>query len=327
MNRRLSESGKEYEFHQLSLSNIHDQKRLFHEEASGLYSYMFIDDVETHCILYGVESYSKGKSFGVNLSNSSLETEVKVLFHTLYGYDPALQRLSESVYRFIRNVALLLLYKGGKVLFEIVKGTIKENDVVISAYILEPINGKVYKFGRNYYQLIPKSERRSGKSFVVVPNSKVWKLSIPSQLGSPRSIRTLSDNLRELGKATFVGYDIVRQQQEYFGFDSSSFRSQIDATVLRATQNWGWDMRMGLGNQNAIEYYRYYRLLRFSYSMAVLRTEILVQMNSLLKRLKYDATLTFSGIPTPQDYLSAMEKMEQRKLSFKEASELAYFSL
>jgi hypothetical protein len=327
MNRRLSRSRKEYEFHQLSLSNIRDEKRFFREEASGLYSYMFIEDIRTHSVPYGVESYSEEKSFEVNLNNSDLEAEIKVLFHTSYGYDPVHQRLSESVYHFIRNAALLLLYKGGKVLFEIVRGTIRDNEVVTSAHILEPINGNVFKFGGNYYQFIPKSERQSRARYIVVPNSKVWVLSVPRGLGSPKSIRALSNNLRELGKATFVGSEIVSQQREYFGFDFKRFHSQIEATALRATQNWGWDMRMGLGNQNANEYYRFYRLLQFSYSMAILRTEILAQMNKLLKRLRYDAMLSFSGIPTPQDYLNALEMMEQRKISFKEASDLVYFTL
>lgn len=86
-------------------------------------------------------------------------------------------------------------------------------------------------------------------------------------------------------------------------------------------------MRMGLNNQYSLEYYLHYRMLRFGYSTAILRTDILSKMNVLLKRLNYDVTMAFSSIPTPEDYLDAIKKMEQRQISFKEASDLIYFSL
>ena len=47
---------------------------------------------------------------------------------------------------------------------------------------------------------------------------------------------------------------------------------------------------------------------------------MLSKMNNLLARLGYDATMSFSGIPTPDEILDATKKMEQRELSFQEAS-------
>ena len=133
--------------------------------------------------------------------------------------------------------------------------------------------------------------------------------------------------MKELGKASLLGSDIITSQKNFFGFEFSKFHKLIDANVLQVSGKWGWDMRMGLNNQHVLEYFLFYRMLRFGYSTAILRTDMLSKMNLLLGRLGYDVNMSFSDIPTPEDYLDAIKKMEQRQLSFKEASNLIHFSL
>lgn len=315
---------RELNYHPLTLWNIPDNRNFFREEGSSLYSYMFIEDVMTHIMPFGIRS-SSGKSFQVNISNPSLETEAKALFHMSYGHDPLYQPLGEVVFDFIREVASFLLVKGGKAYFEIVEATIEGNEVSKPVHVLKPIHGKVIRFGKTYYQMIPNEVKEVKERYIPVPQSKIWVLEISKDLGRVRDIIALSNNMKELGKASFLGSEIVTNQKDFFGFEFNNFHSLIDAAVLRVTREWGWDMRMSINNQHALEYYLYYRMLRFGYSMAILRNDMLSKMNGLLSRLGYDATMSFSGIPTPEEILDAIRKMEQRRLSFKEALDLIYF--
>ena len=311
----------------LTLWNMPEGPRYFGGGDGGLYSYMFIQDVMNHLTPYHVHSSRDNKSFKIDISNPSVEMEIRALFHMPYEYESYYQPLSETIFSFIRSASSYLLARGGKVYFEIVDATIEDKEILRPVFALYPIHGKVIEFIRTYYQIIPKDTQDSEKKFIAIPKSKVWILEIAKDLGKVNDIITLSNNLKELEKASLLGSDIVLSQKNLFGFDFGKTQTLIDAKILEATSKWGWDMRMGLNNQHALEYYLYHRMLRFGYSMATLRTDMLFKMNGLLKRLGYDATISFSGIPTPEEYLNAIQMMEQRQFSFKQASDLIYFSL
>ncbi len=313
---------RELNYHPLTLWNVPDNRHFFREEGSGLFSYMFVDDVRTHIMPYRERSNSGSKLFQVNISNPSLETEAKVLFHISYENDPSYRSLSEVVFDFIREVVSFLLVKGGKAYFEIVEATVQEDEFSKSVLVLKPIHGKIVRFGKTYYQVIPKEVQEVKERYIPVPQSKIWVLEISRDLGRVKDIIALSNNMKEFGKASFLGSEIVSNQKNLFGFEFNDFSSLIDAAVLRVTHKWGWDMRMCINNQHALEYYLYYRNLRFGYSMAILRNDMLSKMNNLLRRLGYDAIMSFSGIPTPEDLLDVIKKMEQRQLSFNEAFDM-----
>jgi hypothetical protein len=318
---------KKLEYHPLTLWNVPDERHYFRGKMSGIYSHMFTEDVTNHIMPYRTHSSRNEKSFGVDVENKSLENELKTLFHLPHSHDSSYEPLSEAIFDFIRDVAGFMLVRGGKCFFEIVDATLDDNGVSKSLFVLKPIHGRIAKFGRTYYQMIPSDRREGKKKYIAVPQSKIWFLEIPKELGKVKDIIALSDNMRDLEKASLLGSDIITSKKDYFGFEFNKFHSMVDVKILQATNKWGWDMRMGINNQHALEYYMFYRMLRFNYSIAVLRTGILSQMNILLKRLSYDTAMAFSGIPTPEDYLNAIKKMEQRKLSFKEASNLIHFSL
>jgi len=315
-------------YHPLTLWNIPSDRHLFREEGGGLYSYIFIDDVRNHILPYNTRSTSGERLFQVDVSNPSLEVEIKTLFHTLsYRHEIYYQSLSDTVFDFVRDVAVLLLIQGGQAYFEIVDGVFHEREGSKSVHVLKRIHGKVIRRGSTYRQIVPKEIKEVKNGYIVVPKSKTWRLEISREFGTEKDIVNLNKNLTRLGKASSLGSEIITNQEDYYGFEFNKFHSLIDATVLRATEKWGWDMRMGINNQHALEYYLYYRMLSFGRSMAVLRNDLLSKMNDLLKRLGYSAIMSFSGIPNPQDYLDAMMKMEQRQISFKEVSDLIYFSM
>lgn len=318
---------RELDYHPITLWNVPSDRNLFREEGGGLYSYIFIEDVRNHILPYRMSSDSGERMFKVEISNPSLEVEIKTLFHTLsYGREPYYQSLSDAVFDFIRDIAVLLLVKGGRAYIEIVDGVFHEGGVSKSVHILNPIRSKVIRRGRVYRQIIPKEIKEIKNGYIAVPESKIWELEISREFGTEKDIINLSKSLTKLGQATFLGSEIITNQKDYYGFEYNKFRSLIDETVLRTTGKWGWDMRMGINNQHTLEYYLHYRMLSFGHSMAVLRNGLLAKMNNLLERLGYSAFLSFSGLPNPQDYLDAMAKMKQRHFSFKEVSDLIYFS-
>jgi hypothetical protein len=309
---------RKLDYHPLTLWNVPYNPHFFPEDGYSLYSSMFVEDLRTHIMPIGVHSSSTKRTFQVDINNSSLEMDVKVLFHVSYEHDPFYQNISEIIFEFIRETASFLLTNGGKAFYEIVEGSIDENDKLKSVNVLKLITGKVVRFGNTYYQMIPPEIQKGKHKSISVPKSKVWELKLPKSLGGRKDIVALSNDLRELAKASFLDAEIVTNQMDLFGFEVNEFNSSIDAAVLRASHRWGWDMRMVGSNQRILEYYLYYRMLRFSYSMAILRNDLLSKMNALLSRLGYDATMSFSGLPTPEELLDAIKKMEQRELSFKD---------
>jgi hypothetical protein len=321
MSRRL------LDYHPLTLWNTSSEDHFFREEGGGIYSYMFVEDVTNHIMPYSTHSSQSGKSYDVVLNDPSAEIEIKALFHFPYENDYYYQPLSDAIFDFIRKTAGFLLGSGGRAYFEIVNATFAEDKISKPVLVLKPIFGKVIRFGGNYYQKIPKEYQEGKKKYISIPHSKVWRLEMPRELGSRKGVATLSHNLINLGKASFIDSQILLNQIKLYDFDVRKFHATIDSLVLKASEQWGWDMRMGLNNQYSLEYFLYYRMLRFSHSMAVCRSDMLSKMNALLKRLNYNLILSFTGIPTPEDYLAAIEKMKQRQLSFKEANNLIYFSL
>ncbi len=318
---------RKLDYHPLTLWDVPDESHYFYERMDGLYSHMFTEDVTNHIMPYRTHSSRNEKTFLVDVDDKSLEIELKTLLHLPYSHDSSYQSLSDSIFDFIREVAGFLLAKGGKCYFEIVDATLNDDETSKSLYVLKPIHGRLIKFWGTYYQVIPKEQREGKKKYIAVPQSKIWILEIPKELGRVKDVIALSDNLRELEKASLLGSDIVTSQKNLYGFEFSKFHRTIDIKILQATNKWGWDMRMAINNQHALEYFMFYRMLRFNYSIAVLRTDILSKMNILLKRLGYDVTMSFSGIPSPKDYLNAIQKMEERQFSFKEASDLIHYSL
>jgi len=311
----------------LTLWNVPDEKRYFYKQMGGLYSHMFTEDVTNNVAPFRSYSSRNKKTFEVIASGISLELELKTLFHLPYSNSSSYEPLSDVIFDFIRGVSGFLLGSGGKCFFEIVDATLKDDDMTKSLFVLRPIHGKVIKFGRTYYQVIPKEMREGNKKSIAVPQSKIWILEISRELGTIKDIVALSDNLDKLENASLLGSNIAMSQKEYYGFEFNKFHRNIDEKILQVTNKWGWDMRMALNNKYGLEYFMFYRMLRFSYSLAVLRTDILSKMNILLRRLGYDVTLSLSGIPTSNDYLNAIKKMEERQLSFKEASDLIHYSL
>ncbi|MBK9928030.1 MAG: hypothetical protein IPP66_22395 [Anaerolineales bacterium] len=318
---------KELDYHPLTLWNVPEEHDYFYKDMGGLYSHMFTEDVTNNIAPFSSHSSRNKKSFEAIVSDDSLELELKTLFHLPYSDSSSYEPLSNVVFGFIREVSGFLLGRGGRCFFEIVDATLKDGDMSKSLFVLKPVQGRVTKFWGTYYQAIPKDRREGNKKYIAVPQSKIWILETPKELGNIKGIIALSDNLGKLEDASLLGSNIVMSQKEYYGFEFNKFHRRIDAEILQATNKWGWDMRMAINNQHALEYFMFYRMLRFSHSLAVLRTDILSKMNILLKRLGYDVTVSFSGIPTPKDYLDAIKKMEERRLSFKEASDLVHYSL
>src|SRR6266487_5511005 len=144
---------RELDYRPLTLWNIPDDRRFFREEGSGLYSYMFIEDVTNYVMPHSTHSSRHDKSFEINIDNSSIELEIKTLFHMPYEHD--YDRLSAAIFEFIRSAAGFLLVRGGKAYFEIIKATIEDDGASKSVFVLKPIHGKVIRFWKTYYQIIP----------------------------------------------------------------------------------------------------------------------------------------------------------------------------
>ena len=63
----------------------------------------------------------------------------------------------------------------------------------------------------------------------------------------------------------------------------------------------------------------FYRILTFSWAKAVMFVHIVRELNVLFERLQIDATISYSGLPSPEDILIVRSRMLAGELNFSDA--------
>ena len=271
-------------FKRRSIAYLQSEERMPRDDAwLSLYGSIFIEDVRLSVMPIGGESRSR-PDFSIALSPGNPAAR-RIITYAFARRDHYYPDLTEIISQFIEDTASVLAYKS-VVYYEIARGnrlaeedsnseTSEGSTLLRKAFKPLRIPGRVIRLANYYMQIIPHTEwARMGKKVVMIPASDVWVLQVPPELGGPRKHRTF---LKALVRASnplpdFVS-DAMKRLSEIRDFSFGGFHKQQLLAVASGSVLWGWQAR-DLWREDTLEYFRYYRHLRFALSMAILREYI-----------------------------------------------------
>ncbi len=284
---------------------------------TGHIAFMFTRDLPLGMMPF--RSRRSGSSFSARLAtpNPQLERQLKDVLH-VRGYGG--HDLGDALIDFVHDTTQYL-GANGEMYFEIVDDG--SNGDVLAGKSLELLpHGKVLRLFNKYAQLVPFKDWKKGEPKVIfIPAKKIWHLTLPSQLGSPRRQRRLIRKLKLMAEPMpkFASKDGKLGNSAQYDFMLDHKRK--DLAVEYITHDWGSipSLRQIKGTT---EYYYIVHSMQFSYSQALIREHILKEINGLLARLGTKNTIKVEGLPVAKDINDAILNLQKGEIGFKEAVEV-----
>ena len=142
---------------------------------------------------------------------------------------------------------------------------------------------------------------------------------MPSVLGGARGYKKILKKLKKFHKPSpdFWLTDMAAQRQAS-GFNFEQYVLNKSIRDARVTRKWGWNQR-DTSLKNTTEFFYYYRTITFEWAQAVMREHIIIELNKLFARIKIDARIVVSGLPTQQDILRVRQELCDGKVQFEDA--------
>jgi hypothetical protein len=281
-----------------------------------MYVHMFDEDVRHRVVPIG--GFRWNRDFGVVFeAEESERSRAITLLASLNPYER--NRDDEVTSEAIRSIAAHM-QETGIALFEILKSTDE-----LPSYGLTSFPSRfVFRLPGRFVQIIPSHARAdAGKSFVFVPESKVWRVTIPKDLGSVRGWRRLKRGLQNCRQFPYRYQTWLEEKKLPPGVDFSEAVRMDKQFLLRRTQTWGW-----LGRDNSVnhqtEFFVVYRTLSFEWANATLRDHIVTKLNSLFARLGIRAAMSLRGVLTPDEILSMRDHMISGEVDFEDVLKQIY---
>lgn len=216
------------------------------------------------------------------------------------------------------EVAAQFLGRRGEAVFELLWPTSGGSQLPEGLAILPPT--KVARRPRHYAQLIPEADRRlfDGAKRILIPTSKVWRVRLPSSLGSSRQHRRM---LRDLSHTPFGLGSQVERVPEY---DFAAHHRTIEAFQERATNRWGSVPSLGRIDDTT-EFYYFARILWWRRSQALLREHLIREINQLLYRLEVPGRLEVSGLTTAAEISRMLDSLHAGQVDVRDAMAVGRF--
>lgn len=296
----------------LSRAYFPDTKRSDSEPA--LYAFMFIRDVHT-----GIMPYRTGGKYPytANLARKNQKISKEVAkFLSIDHHDGILidETLRETIETLSHHLATF-----GEVYLEVVYED-DTNKVGISdkKLVFLPL-GKVIKVFGNYVQIVPlRNWQRGERKFYLIPSERIWHITLPRSLGTPRQHRKMLKKLNLLSeptpKFTYDDGDLGSSAK----YDFMAHHHTKDIALESITSSWG-SIRSLSQIKGTTEYYYIVNRLQATYSQALLREHIIHKINDLLTRLGVKNSLKVEGLKTPSGIRNAISKLERGEIGFSEA--------
>ncbi len=278
-------------------------------------SFMFTRDLQQGIM---PSSYGeKAPDYRVELKNKDQAFE-KELASLLDISRSPVDDLSEAVAEFIDTCTMYMSY-WGEVVFEILRDEASNKPEKLDSL---PPNSVKTILGQ-HIQLIPKEDAADdGKRLIRLPSKHIWRITLPSELGSARKHRKMIRRLNELSnttpKFTFEGIDFGAKD----GFEFDYHHMSRDIAVEQCTRRFGTIPSFGQ-LKYTMEYYFIANRLQSALAKALLREHIIKELNVILARLDIDNILIVNGIPTAKDIRAIAQELRQGKVSFADALDRA----
>jgi len=273
--------------------------------------HMFFEEMEYRVIPMDYEIHkSKIKpEISINGNLQCVESAKKIL-STLCRYGRE-NDTNELVSEAIRTLARSL-GEDGEFACEIIRYS--QSGKVDHLYQFTPRHLK--RLGRYFIQRIPRADRKHWKKSIVwVPANDIFIVRMPSLLGGTKRHKAM---LRQLCKFHEFGPDLLlkdmRAGKQQTNFNFKEFQSMKLVRNWRLTRLWGWDFRESLDTPTEI--YWFYKAITFKWASTVLRDHIIYSLNQLFNRLKINASISTSGLPSPEQVLRVRNELIAGTLSF-----------
>jgi hypothetical protein len=226
--------------------------------------------------------------------------------------------LPEAVREFVENATNYIGHQG-EVIYEIAHTPESGRDPAgVRLLALPP--GRVIRTPWAYYQFIPKADRKElGQGWAIrIPRAKVWRVTLPRNLGGARRHRRMLKSLRKWSSPT-PSFMLQRNDMgQGAGYDFSAHRKACDIGTQRATRRWG-TMPSFFRVEGTTEYFSFARSLAWKRSQAELRDHIVEELSSLLRRLGYSSRLVVEGVTSPDEIGEMMGKLQRGEVTVQEA--------
>jgi hypothetical protein len=295
----------------------------------SLYAHMLTEDLHLGIMPIGGKSHNTDFAVVLRPHSEQVEQLVSQALPSHFGREDDLTR---ALCHFMDEAAGVIAYYG-TAFFEIVYYKDANSEKPEAFAFERVVNNGLINFLGVPIQFVPRqaipSVNEGSRRFVRLRRRDMMILQIPRELGGRIAHRRLISNLQWLGRSVipdFVTEDMAKQKRTK-GYEFSVYKRNQSAYLARATRHLGWPARQSF-NDESLEYYQVYRILRFQKSKALLREHIMQGLNQSLhrvgRRMGFDARIAIEGIPRSIDYDRHILALQSGELSFEEAMKLAW---
>jgi hypothetical protein len=230
--------------------------------------------------------------------------------------------LGDAVFDFVRRVAQTL-FQDGVAFYEIVYK--KNNAGEIESFGFEWLRSfYLFRFGKNYYQIIPWWEAKASHvrvQIIKISAEKIIKITFPKKLGGIRKIHRIMKRLYNLGKDIIPKFQMsTLEDNKNIGFDFELYNKNKYLEIAKLTRKIGWNQGVQSANY-IIEYYSLIRFLRQKETEVIVRSEILSKLNEAL-----NGTILNLGTKIVCSNLLTLEVIEAQKKALK-AGDVAFMDI
>jgi hypothetical protein len=271
--------------------------------------YMFTEDIHLAIMPIGGRT-QKQENFSVEFQGEEPDCErAKEIVGELGEFDR--YDTTGMVCDAVENIARHLAWEGQAV-YEIIND--KEQ-----IYIHGFTSKNLFRLLFWYLQIIPPGDWDLWKrKFTLLNKKKIWRVEVPSELGGMRGFKKV---LKKLRKYRHLGPDFYRQDLERGlttkNYDFMKYVRNSEIYFNRVTHIWGWNRR-DWSQERCTEFYSFYKMLSFRYAQALLRENIIKEINRLLERLSVKCKIVVTGLPTPKEILQIRNDMQKGDIPFTE---------
>lgn len=219
--------------------------------------------------------------------------------------------LTEAIYNFAQQcIPSLAAY--GYAPYEIVYFSDEQRSP--KAFLLTPIIPASFVARKDgYEQYVPvteKVEQELTTQYIELPAESVLLFELPEEIRA--SYEHMMDSLSYFGGAIIPRFAMEDLFTQSIPFSQQDYFRSREMAVASATKDIGWNGR-DYGTQYELEFYVWYRQLKFYRFQCTLRSLVIAALNEGLrrigKRLEFEAKLSIDGLPTEADAELAMTRL------------------
>lgn len=292
--------------------------------VDSTYVYRFREDVRLQILPVRV-SQREPCAFEFVPGNQDVLLKTATLFSEPYRFSRNWEidertEVAEIIDEFIRFVAGDLAIKGVS-FWEIANAT-GQRHIEDTAPVLVWISGDVQERQQCIRQSRTRLDETScDETTVDLPKKKAAIFWLPEHLGPPSAQRRSLEVLEQASTIMPRFCDgISGAENNESGFQYKDFTSAQFGAIAKAMRSWGW-----MSNVQTLEYvtefYSVINRLKFHQALAYLRSDIVCEMNTILKQVGIETKITINGLLTADEISDLTSKVRKGSISFDQAME------